>query len=422
MSVEGAVHRGPTSLAEEVRLRGTFSHWHNLLYEIWWLTGPLEVNAVRDAWRRVCLRHDAMRRTYASPVEALTHRDPVAEVELHTADTDDEAAAIMRRSLGTPFDLGGDRFTRIVLVQRDDQRHLLGISVDHVISDEMSWQYLMQDFNVQYRQALERTAPDTAESRTYRDFASAMREDFDGAWGSERREFWTGYTRDFGNIPPSFSLQGESKAEPDMTTLALDLPADGTAMVCASASQARATPFSVIASAMLSSMQEVSGEDAAGLLFHHHGRFTPGCYGTLGLFTQGVPVHLRGTSPSRLDTVRDVFHRSVQTSDHILSLDIAGDTWSRSLISPRASEVFLGVTEGRNASTNVRLPGITAESVEMKFDGAAAGKDTIVFVWTLRESHPHVTATYNRNLFPDESVDRLLRLAAAHAVEPLEQA
>ncbi|MEV6412960.1 condensation domain-containing protein [Kribbella sp. NPDC051718] len=422
MSVTRAVHRGPTSLAEEARLRGAFAHWHNLLYEIWWLTGPLDVDAVRDAWNRVCLRHDAMRRTYASPVEALTHPDPLAEVELHTADTDEAAAAILHRSLSTPFDLAGDRFARIVLVQRDDQRHLLGISVDHIISDEMSWQYFLRDFSVQYRQALEGTAPDTAESTTYRDFASTMRDDFAGAWGRERREFWSRYTGEFGSIPPTFSLRGESDAEPDMTTLELDLPHDAGARVRAAASQARATPFAVIAAAVMSSMQEVSGDDTVGLAFRHHGRFRPASYRTLGLFTHGVPVHLRGTSRSRLDTVREVFQRGVETSDHILSLDIAGDAWSTPLASPRAAGMFLGVTEGDAAEPSLRLPGISAESVEMVFDGAASAKDTIAFVWTVGESQPHVVAIYDRNLFPGDSVDRLVRLAAANAVEGLDEA
>ncbi|MGZ0150510.1 condensation domain-containing protein [Kribbella sp. WER1] len=422
MSIDRAVYRGPTSLAEEARLRGAFSHWHNLLYEIWWLTGPLDVDAVRDAWRRVCLRHDAMRRTYASPVEALTHRDPLAEVELHTADTDETAAAILRRSLATPFDLAGDRFARIVLVQQDDQRHLLGIAVDHIISDEMSWRYLLRDFNVQYRQALEGTVADTTESATYRDFALTMRDEFAGAWGRDRREFWTRYIGEFGSIPPGFSLRGESDAEPDMTTLELDLPPDARARVRAAASQARATPFAVIAAAAMSGMQEVSSDDTVGLAFRHHGRFRPASYQTLGLFTLGVPVHLRDTSRSHLDTVRDVLQRSVQTSDHILPLGIAGDAWSTPFASPRAAGMLLGVTEEDSAEPNLRLPGISAESVEMVFDGASSAKDTLVFAWALNESAPHVAATYDRNLFPGDSVDRLVRLAAARAVAGLDEA
>lgn len=408
---------GPTSLMEEQRLRGGFAHWHNLIYEIWWVDGPLDVGALRDAWWRLCLRHDVLRRTYASPEEAHTHADAITEVEHHRAGTDHEALTTMRRSLGTPFDLDGPAFSRIVLVEVDKDRHLLGIAVDHIISDQMSWRYMCKDFSELYRQALAGEAGDTGELPTaYRRYAEQLRRDFAGQWGEERRRFWTNYTADFEAFPPSFSAR-RARTEHDITVLDVALPDDARARISSGAQQVRATPFAVVAAGILGAMQEVSGDDLAGLMFHHHGRFTPEGYATLGLFTQGVPLHLRGRKRSWDDTTREVFERSVLTSEHVLPLGLAGEAWGETLTAPRTeSGVFLGIAEGGDRPPNLRLPGTTAQAVDMVFEGAASSMETIVMVWQFNQTDPQVSATYDRNAFDDETVKRLVQTAVGSAL------
>jgi len=203
-----------------------------------------------------------------------------------------------------------------------------------------------------------------------------------------------------------------------MTVLERELPEDARTRVHACARRARATPFAVIASGVLGGMQELSGDQVAGLTFHHHGRFAPSSYRTLGLFTQAVPLHLRGASGSRLDTVHDVFLRSLQVSDHILPLRIAGDAWSEDLMSlDRASGVFLGLEEAGSSPPHMRFAGTSAQAVELVFDGGARAQDTIVIAWDLHEARPQVTATYNKKAFSPSAVNQLLQAAITRVDE-----
>ena len=404
--------RGPTSLLEEARLTGEFADWHNLLYEVAWLTGRLDVAAVRDAWWRVCLRHDVMRRTYVSADEACTYDDALSEVEFHTAGTDAEAIEIMRRVLGTPFDLYGPGFSRIVVVQRDERRHLLGIAVDHVISDGMSWFLLSRDFAETYGRALAGDAADPAERGTYRSFAAQQRSDFAGAWGRKRRAFWRSYTADFGMLPPPFPVGGRREGEPSSTVVGRALPPDARAKVHELSLRAGATPFAVVASGMLAAMHEVTGEPVVGLTTNHHGRMLPGTSRTLGLFTQTVPLHLRKEKGTPLETIRDVFLRSLDVAEHILPLRVAGSAWSEDLLSPdREAGVFVALADETPSDSGLPLAGIVVEKVELEFPGAKRAPETVVVSWNLDDAGPQLVAHYNDEVFPDATVEHLLGAA-----------
>lgn len=94
--------RGPTSLAEMARLTGEFAGWHNIVYSVVWLTGKLDISAVREAWRGVCLRHDILRRTYLSSDEACTYDDMLVELNFSVANSDAEALHMIRRLVEPP--------------------------------------------------------------------------------------------------------------------------------------------------------------------------------------------------------------------------------------------------------------------------------------------------------------------------------
>lgn len=96
------ITRGPTSLAEMARLTGEFAGWHNISYSVVWLTGKLDIAAVREAWRGVCLRNDILRRAYLSSDEACTYDDMLGESEFYTADSDTEALNTIRRFVEPP--------------------------------------------------------------------------------------------------------------------------------------------------------------------------------------------------------------------------------------------------------------------------------------------------------------------------------
>jgi hypothetical protein len=270
--------RGPTSLMEMARLTGEFADWHNLHYMTMWLTGELNIAAVRDAWRRVCLRHDVLRRTYVSPEEACTDDDALNDVELHTAATDAEALELMRRFIGTPFSLDGPGFSRVAIVQCGERRFLFGIAIDHIINDLASWARIRTDFTRFYNVALAGDAGDVPNaSSSYQSFASEQRRMFAGAWGKECREFWLSYTQEFGTLPPPFSVGTGRTDEYRPKVITRELPADAKTRLHESSVRARVTPFAVATAGVLVAAREVTGDALPGISVNQHGRMPCHC-------------------------------------------------------------------------------------------------------------------------------------------------
>lgn len=406
--------RGPTSLAETARLTGEFADWNNLVFCAVWLTGALDVAAVRDAWRGVCLRHDVLRRTYVSPYEARTYEDVLGELDFRTADTDTEALDTMRRILGTPFGLDALGFSRIAIVQRDERRHLLGIVVDHIINDQISWGRLMADFGEFYERALTRdtSAGDTAGKGTYQDFASLQRREFATAWGEERRSFWLSHIEEFGTYPPAFPVDGEPKGEPSLKIVNHALPAEAIPRVLELARRAQATPFVVAVSGVLAAMREVGGAHTPGVTTNHHGRVLPGTSDTVGQFVQTVPLHLGGRPRGRLDTVREVFSRSLDVFEYSLPLQVAGKYWNEDLVSVgRDAGVYVTLNERAPSLGETPLAGTEAEYVELDVPGGKSWPATLLLEWELNGTAPQLVARYNENFFPDTAVESLLQAA-----------
>ncbi|MFI9328699.1 condensation domain-containing protein [Kitasatospora sp. NPDC052868] len=408
---------GPTSLSEKARLTGEFADWNNLVHRAVWITGELDAAAVREAWRRVCRRHDVLRRTYVSADEACTHADVLGEVEFHTAETDEDAIELMRRFLGTPFSLDGPGFARIAIVQRGERRHLFGIAMDHIITDLISWLRIKADFREFYDRALAGGAGEDgylAEAGSYQNFASEQRRLFSSAWGEERKAFWSSYTREFGAFPPRFLADAEHTGGYRHRVVTRDLPADARARVHALARQARVTPFAVVSSGVLAGVREVAGDPTAGISVAHHGRGLPGTSQTAGLFVQTVPLHLGRRSASPLETIRQVSDRTHDVFEYALPLTVAGTSWNETLTAAdqEAAGLYVELNEyPRSTYYTPLFTGTGAEYVELSLPGDKIWTETVAVSWNLYETGPQLVADYNANHLPGAAVEELLAAA-----------
>ncbi|GGN43742.1 hypothetical protein GCM10011578_094090 [Streptomyces fuscichromogenes] len=411
--------RGPTSLMEEARLTGEFADWHNLNYMVMWLTGDLDIAALRDAWWRICRRHDVLRRTYVSADEACTYDDALSDVELLTAETDAEAIELMRRFLGTPFSLDGPGFSRIAVVQRGDRRYLFGLAMDHIINDVVSWKHICADFIDFYDRALSGDAGGIRNENRYQSFASEQRRLFAGTWGKERRDFWRSYVEEFETYPPLFAVGAEHTGEYERRVITRELPSDARSRVQNFSRQSRVTPFAVVTSGVLTAMREVTGDPLAGISVNQHGRMLPRTARTAGLFVQSVPLHLGRQSMGPSETIQDVFLRTHDVFEYALPLLVAGRSWDESLMVPD-KEPGLHVRLNEYPPSSEYLPpftGTEAEYVELQFPGQKRWLETVVVMWNLFETGPQLVAHYNQNYFPDRAVEQLLEAAERFALQ-----
>lgn len=416
----GKATRGPTSFVEMARLAGNYAHWHNLVYSAAWLTGRLELAALREAWRVLCLRHDVMRRAYVSPDEACTYEDVLTEVEFHTADTDDEALETMRRTLvGAPFSLDAIGLSRAVVVRRDDRRHLFGIALDHLITDLTSWNLLVAELGELYERAVagERISRESEGADSYQEFASLLRQEFAGRWGEERRAFWLAYTERFATSSPPLPIAGATESEPALRIVRRALPADAHSRVRDLARHARATPFVVVTSAILAGMKKATGASSVGVSVAHHGRALPHTAKTLGQFVQRVPMHLDGEPGEPLETARDVFGQSLDVFEYALPLDIVERSWGLDLTSSiggnRAHVTLDQSGEGFRGSP---LAGTQAEPVQLPAPGGHGLVDPLIFAWWLDEAVPRLVVHYDESLITTEAVETIVDVAARFAV------
>ncbi|MEE1838779.1 condensation domain-containing protein [Streptomyces sp. NPDC088190] len=405
--------RGPTSLAEEARLAGEFDDWHNLTQLVVWLTGELDTAALRNAWWQLCRRHDVLRRTYVSADEACTYHDVLSDVEFHNAETDETAIELMRRFLGTPFRLDGPGFSRIAIVQLSGQRHLLGIAMDHIITDVVSWKRIHADLAEFYDRAL---AGDDADGMpnpsSYQSFASEQRRLFSGTWGEERRAFWRSYVGEFGTCSPPFSVGAEHTGEYRSRVLTRDLPVDAKTQLQTISRQARVTPFAMVSAGVLAGAREVTNDPMAGISVAHHGRMLPGTSQTAGLFVQTMPLHLGRQATSPFETAQDVFRRTHDVFEYALPLSVAAKSWNETLhVADQAAGLHVALNEQPPPTRTVRLFGTEAKYIALTFPREKRWPETVVVSWNLYDMDPQLVAQYNANYFADAAVEELLDAA-----------
>ncbi|WP_052850379.1 condensation domain-containing protein [Streptomyces avicenniae] len=402
------------------RLNGQYAHWHNLVYSAAWLTGGLDLAALRTAWRVLSLRHDVMRRAYLSPDEACTYEEPLTEVDFHTADTDAEALETMRVALvGSAFRLDAVGLSRIVVVQRDERRHLFGIALDHNITDLTSWNLLVAELGELYGRALagESIAAEFGRADSYQEFASLLRREFAGSWGEKCRAFWLSYAERWEASSPAFSVVGTTEGEPSLRTVRHALPKDAHHRVGELARRARATPFVVVTSAVLAGLQEVTSASTVEVGVAHHGRVLPHTARTLGQFVQAVPMRLDGRPGGPLETVRHVFAQSLDAFEYAPPFSVLGQYGDQDPTSVSdGSGVLMSLDQTGEGFHGSPLAGTRAESVALEAPAGHGLVEPLVLAWYLDGAAPELAVRYDENAIPTAAVESLIDAAAGFAL------
>ncbi|MEV7008137.1 amino acid adenylation domain-containing protein [Streptosporangium sp. NPDC051022] len=121
-----------------------FNMWHVLR-----LTGPLDVEALSEAFTGVVARHESLRTRFpdvdGDPVVVIEPPRPVA-IEYVTGD----AAVIVPERVNTPFDITARTPLRITLIRQDAEDHVLCIVAHHILGDGWSLNILRDELAVLY--------------------------------------------------------------------------------------------------------------------------------------------------------------------------------------------------------------------------------------------------------------------------------
>jgi len=114
------------------------------------LSGPLDIDALRQALNALCARHESLRTTFDSVAgEGIQRIASTGEIPLRIEEStvDDRA---LEAELRRPFDLRTGPLTRAVLFRTSDDEHLLLLCQHHIVTDGWSVRLLTDELMDRY--------------------------------------------------------------------------------------------------------------------------------------------------------------------------------------------------------------------------------------------------------------------------------
>ncbi|HEY0603973.1 MAG TPA: amino acid adenylation domain-containing protein, partial [Herpetosiphonaceae bacterium] len=200
------------------------------------VTGPLDRRAVEQSLNEVVRRHEALRTTFSmrddQPVQVIA---PVLSIELPIVDLRDlpedaresEALRLAAEEAGQPFDLQHGPVLRARLLWLDHERHIMLLTMHHIVSDGWSMGVLVRELFACYRAY---SAPGSEQIETgaailpplpiqYADFADWQRQWLQGPVLEAQIDYWKRQLADLPVLelptdrprPPVLSFQGASQ-------------------------------------------------------------------------------------------------------------------------------------------------------------------------------------------------------------------
>lgn len=238
------------------------------------LHGPLSVDVLTEAVRAVVERH-AVLRTRLDLTAGLAPIGIVRQVGEPTLDvydgfawTVDQAVDFIETELGKEFDLEREPGFRMVLVELEEKSRVLGLSVDHLYCDGNSLTLLVQDLRIAYEQGLKGETPKWPDGPVpfseYVDWEEAA---LQGESLAAKISYWERRIDPLEGWP-EFRLP--EAVEPNLSNrtpgrVVVRLPyAFGQFMT--KAGELMATPYAMIAAAVMLEMSSVSGRSVAGIV------------------------------------------------------------------------------------------------------------------------------------------------------------
>ncbi len=167
------------------------------------IPGPVDRHVLQRSFDEVMVRHEALRTTFRSvkgtPQAVLGIPQPF-ELPFQQVDTEADVAAVAEREAAVPFDISVGPLLRARLLGIGEQRHVLVLTMHHIVADGWSFRVLLRDLGVIY-QALERgeAIPLAELPIQYLDYAQWQREHLRGANFDSHLDFWR---HDLAGAPP----------------------------------------------------------------------------------------------------------------------------------------------------------------------------------------------------------------------------
>ncbi|RPF22281.1 non-ribosomal peptide synthetase/type I polyketide synthase [Myceligenerans xiligouense] len=253
------------------------------------VTGRLDVERLRDAFRQIVGRHEQLRTSFHLAADGTLVQRVLTEVpDVVRATTVTPADVETRLAAGPrPFDLAEAPLLRVEILSVDDDLHHLLLDMHHIVGDQTSLGIVADDL----ARALRGQAP-AAAPLPYADHVSALaRLEETGRLDADVEYFATGLRDDV----PRLELPTD-RTPPEAATL----DGDRHAFTCTASRQAvtdlarecGGTPYMVFLAALTRVLGLYSGQREFLLGTAVSGRHVPGSEHTVGMFVNTLPLRV----------------------------------------------------------------------------------------------------------------------------------
>jgi amino acid adenylation domain-containing protein len=415
------------------QLEGGSEAYH--VVEAFSLDGPLDRPALAGALDALVARHEALRTRLVSDSGVLSQQIDPADagfglqmVDLTgSADAAAELAAIRQQEASAPFDLAWGPLARGRLVALAPDRHVLLLTLHHVMSDGWSMDVLARELGLLYT-ARQRGEADPLPPLQvqYADYAAWQREWLSGPVLAAQSEYWT---RALAGAPALLELPTDAPrpAEQDYRgeQLPVELDAELTAALQALSRRCGCTLFMTVLAGWALVLSRLSGQDEVVIGTPTANRRRAELEGLIGFFvnTLALRVDVAGdpTGAELLDRVRGVTLAALEHQDLPFEQVVELVNPARSLAHAPVFGVLFAWQNTENAA--LELPGLDVQAL-----GSPSTVAKYDLTLSLGEAGDRIVGTleYASGLFGAETAGRIagyLRQALAElARQPAEPA
>lgn len=279
------------------------------------IRGTLDAERLVGALRAVVARHEPLRTTFdfvGGDVVANVHADRTCPVtilalgdETHERDLRERIVSFGRR----PFDLRKDVPIRAMLCERSRERHVLVVTIHHIVFDRWSFGIFERELGELYAATADRAVFEPLASN-YADYVAMRRRD--GAAIRRDLEYWREMR--LGEVPPlDLALDRQRPARPSFRGAVYERTIDAASAsdVRAFAASSGASPFMVYLAAFAVLLSRVAGRGDFNVGIPIAGRTRVRDEGLVGLFVTMLPIRMRVESRETFRTLVAAVRRDV---------------------------------------------------------------------------------------------------------------
>jgi amino acid adenylation domain-containing protein len=377
------------------------------------LSGPLQVEALKQALRTIIQRHESLRTSFQTvdgvPVQVIDPH-PVWELTMvNLAGKETEAEKLAYRESQTPFDLTKSPLLRVTLLKLQPEKHILLINMHHIISDGWSIGVFIRELSHLYGAFVagkEATLPTLPIQ--YADFAVWQRQWLQGKVLGTQLEYWK---QQLADAPPLLELPTDRPRPAIQTfqgkTERFWLDSKLTQELKALSQQSGCTLFMTLLAAFAVVLSRYSGQTDIVIGSAIANRNRREIEGLIGFFVNTLALRLdlseKPSFATFLKQVQTVTQDAYEHQDLPFEMLVEELQLERKL--DRNPLVQVGFILQNAANEAWKLPGLTIEEMSWELDSARLDLEV-----HLSEVNDGLTGLccYNIDLFDGSTIARLL--------------